>query len=194
MLIYLSGKIIYVQEDQIVLKLPNGQGYWINIGPDWKLNLNENLDLYIINVENRTFGFRTIEERLLTDKLVDGGLELEVAIDVIQKVAIDVIQKAIINKDESKLKKIEHLSSTNIAKILEIEPTTLLVNNKNSLEMTKESYTATEFTDKMQTIGYNRNQIVGVISTLKQESKWGQSGFIDLIKSAIEIIEMQKRQ
>ena len=190
MLIYFSGKILQSFGSQIVLKLPNGQGFLINVNPAVRYSVNETLELYLFDYNGEMFGFETFEERLLIDKLIRGGLETDSAIETVYRVGVDKVQKAIINKDDSQLRKVEGLSVKNIGKILEIEATQLLFNGKpESSEMHKESYSASEFTDKMQTLGYNRNQIVGVISTLKQESKWGQVNLIELVKFAIEYLE-----
>ena len=190
MLIYFSGKILQSLGSQIVLKLPNGQGFLINVNPAVRHSVNETLELYLFDYNGEMFGFETFEERLLIDKLIRGGLETDSAIETVYRVGVDKVQKAIINKDDSQLRKVEGLSVKNIGKILEIEATQLLFNGKpESSEMHKESYSASEFTDKMQTLGYNRNQIVGVISTLKQESKWGQVNLIELVKFAIEYLE-----
>ncbi len=56
MIAYLSGKVVASFTGQIILKLPSGVGYLVQVPPTRTFMVNESIDLFILEVqrENRS--------------------------------------------------------------------------------------------------------------------------------------------
>lgn len=192
MFIYLSGKIINILDSRIVIKLPNGIGYFVYITPRFKYIVNETIDLYVVSENNILYGLPTFDDYIMTNKLIKLGISVKQTIEIVYEVGADKLRQLIVTKDEVNLKKIPNFSNKIVDKLLILSDDEVISTLRSSdIGVNKDKYTAPEFTDKLQSLGYSRNRIVATISILKKEEHWGVLNLIDLIKKAIDILEQR---
>jgi Holliday junction resolvasome RuvABC DNA-binding subunit len=205
MFVYISGKTLNVYDNQILLKLPNGLGYLIQVDPLSKIQVNENIDLYILSglvgTQTLYYGFDTFEAWNISNVIHSKGIALKQSAELVWSLGVAKIHQSIIQKDDSFLKKIEGLGAKGVNKILEIEDQDIPVariniSNKKLKEdgseyNTEERYSPAEFTQRLASLGYSRSRIVQIISVLKKENLWGNMPLVDLIKKAMEILEQK---
>lgn len=192
MFIYLSGKIINILDSQLVVKLPNGVGYFVHITPKFKYNINETIELYVVSENEILYGLSSFEDYVMTTKLIKHGITVKQTIEIIYKFGADRLRQMIATKDETNLKKIPNFSNKIIEKLLSLSDDEVISTlRSDDMGANKDKYTAPEFTDKLQNLGYSRSRIVATISILKKEEYWGALNLIDLVKKAIDILEQR---
>jgi Holliday junction resolvasome RuvABC DNA-binding subunit len=192
MFIYLSGKIIYSEFGEIIIKLPTGTGYLLKISPASKLNVNENVEFYVLTADDEIYGFQSIEEWKVAYQIYSGGIAVKLAAEIIFELGLEKLHRALVTQDEALLNQISGLGTKSISKILQLKiPVLNLRDDDNAIkEQAKEvQYTAVEFTEKLSSLGYSRNRIVQVISKLRFAGDWGVLPLVEVVKKAIDIME-----
>jgi Holliday junction resolvasome RuvABC DNA-binding subunit len=209
-MIYISGKILHVLESQVVIRASSGIGYLLFTNPSHKYYINDNAEFYIIsdNVilggNNKIFAFDSFDEWLLMRQMASRGLTIELATSVVHELGVGQLQRAIASNDDSMLRRIPGLDQRSVRTIIEIGDECMNLSkisilpmyanqgqsvDGNNDEVKAFSYSASEFTEKMTQLGYNRNKIVETISVLKSEEAWGKMSLVDLVKKAMTLIE-----
>lgn len=189
---FLAGKIIGFLNDKIIVRLPSGMGYIITIDPQMELILNENIELFALEVvrdsNSELFGFRDIESRLWVEKLIDvDGVGPKSATTMIYTLGVIRLRNAIAEQDDETLSTVKGISSKTAKKIIielhnkEVNIKTLNQNKTKS----KNSSIASEFTETLSSLGYSRSQIVNVIGAMKQESNWQEEDLNTLVRTAL---------
>jgi Holliday junction resolvasome RuvABC DNA-binding subunit len=216
-MIYLSGKIVRSFESQLILKLPSGVGYLLEVNPNYRYIANENIDFFVLCesasfFNSKIYAFNSWEEFVMVRQILEQGVTLPQSAQILWEIGLGRLQRSIATKDDSLLRNINGLGQRFISKILEIGDSVMQISASNSyvtgpgmerktdhlhLEEQQHNsitpYTATEFTRKMAQLGYTSNKIVEVISILKKEDLWGKLQLIDIIKTAIDILEGKER-
>lgn len=117
MIAFLSGKIISVGDGQIVLKIPSGVGYLINTWSEFLVN--ENLEFFIWQSENKLFGFETFLQRNWAESLASLAVSPEIAAEIVWKMGENKISQALIYGDSSFFEKFQVPTKT-ISKIFQV--------------------------------------------------------------------------
>jgi Holliday junction resolvasome RuvABC DNA-binding subunit len=207
-MIYLSGRVIQILENELVLKTNTGLGYILKTTHAKNLNIDDVVEFYVFLDEGRRdnhesfYALEYFDEWLLVRKMLDQGLDMEVSCQVIWELGLGTLQKSITTQDSSYLLRIPDLKDSQIEKILSIgyecinlskNSSTPILNPNNSESGSEQAaipaYTAYDFTVKLGQLGYDRSKIVKVISSLKQQEYWGRVSLIELVKKAISLIE-----
>jgi Holliday junction resolvasome RuvABC DNA-binding subunit len=74
MIAFLSGRVVGKIEDKIILRLPSGVGYILNVAPFRNYMVNENLEIFVYetfskDAKSELYGFDTLEDRKWLEKL-----------------------------------------------------------------------------------------------------------------------------
>jgi len=187
MLIYLTGKIVAVVPDQIIVKLPNGVGYLIDVRPRSRYIVNENVDLYIVQNGESMIALDTLDERLWVDKLIKIGVDTLVAIDLIRSLGAKKLNQALADRDNQALQDLIPIKL--ITKLFKTYGSSDSKERLNDKPESSGSYTAVDFTQNMIKLEFPRSQIVRVISQLKKEGLWDRVSLATLVKRSVEILE-----
>lgn len=81
MIAYLSGKIVLVLEKQIIVKIPSGVGYLVNILGEFLIN--ENVELFIWQDNGEFWGFYSWSERNWAQSLTFLGVEIAISCNLV---------------------------------------------------------------------------------------------------------------
>jgi holliday junction DNA helicase RuvA len=190
---FISGKIVAFLNDKVIMRLPSGLGYIVGVDPKIDMILNENFEFFVLEVirdgASELFGFRSMEERLWVEKLIGvDGVGPKTATQIVYTLGISNIKSAIDNQDDGILSQVKGVSSKTAKKIIlelhnkEVNIKTL---NQNKQKQTNSSIT-TDFTETLGSLGYSRSQVVGAITSMKQDGVWQEEDLNALVRSALK--------
>lgn len=191
MLAYLSGKIVAAMPNQIVVKLPAGMGYLVNISSNKNYYQNEAVELFLLEIirDDRTelFGFENLDEKNWCEKLMKvSGVGPKSAANIVFTLGVSAIMDALRMGDPKAFAEVKGLGGKTAKKIiLELKgATTDLVDMEGKMEYTS-SFTS-EFVDTLSGLGYKRGEIVSAISRLKKENKWIETDIVETVRAGLK--------
>jgi len=193
MIAFLSGKIVAIFDNQIILRLPSGLGYLVQISPKQNFILNETVELFILEVQrdNKTelFGFTNLQDREWVEKLLKvDGVGPKIAAQAVYLLGHEGLLQAVQNSDIKALSQVKGLGQKTAKKIVlelkstQVELTELEANSKQN------DQTITTFTETLANLGFNRRAIVEVISRLKAERLWDEQNLNEMIKQSLKLL------
>ena len=189
---FLSGKIIGFLNDKIIIRMPSGMGYIITVDPAIELILNENIELFALEVfrdsGSELFGFKDIEQRVWVEKLIDvDGVGPKTATNMIYTLGVAKIRAAIVEQDDETLATVKGISAKTAKKvILELHNKDINIKTLNQTKSKFKTSIASEFTETLSSLGYSRSQIVNVIGLMKHEQNWQEDDLNVLVKVALK--------
>ena len=189
---FLSGKIIGFLNDKIIIRMPSGMGYIITVDPAIELILNENIELFALEVfrdsGSELFGFKDIEQRVWVEKLIDvDGVGPKTATNMIYTLGVAKIRAAIVEQDDETLAQVKGISAKTAKKvILELHNKDINIKTLNQTKSKFKTSIASEFTETLSSLGYSRSQIVNVIGLMKHEQNWQEDDLNVLVKVALK--------
>jgi holliday junction DNA helicase RuvA len=189
---FLSGKIIGFLNEKIILRMPSGMGFIITVDPAIELILNENIELFALEVvrdgASELFGFKDIEQRVWVEKLIDvDGVGPKTATNMIYTLGVAKIRTAIAEQDDSTLAEVKGISAKTAKKvILELHNKDINIKTLNQTKSKFKTSIASEFTETLSSLGYSRSQIVNVIGVMKHEQNWQEDDLNTLVKVALK--------
>ena len=142
MIAYLSGRVVGHLDNQIILKIPSGVGYLLNIPAHKVYMINENLEFYIWEVvrENKIelFAFENLEDRSWAEKLTKvDGVGPKAATTIVFTLGYQRVIEAIQNADSASIADVKGIGLKTAKKmILELKGATT---DLNSLQPTESS-------------------------------------------------------
>jgi len=193
MIAYLSGRVVGVLENQVILKLPSGVGYLAWVSPKKNYMQNENIDFYVWEVlrENKSelYAFESLDDRHWAEKLTKvSGVGPKVAANLIYSLGWEKILQSIQLNDVSNFTGVKGLGLKTAKKIvLELKGATTDLDILQRTEMGS-NQTSIDFTDTLSNLGYKRGEIVLTITKLKKAGLWEQENLVTLVKKGLEII------
>ena len=193
MIAFLSGKIIAIFNNQIILRLPSGIGYLVQISPKQNFLLNETVELFVLEVhkENKRefFGFTNLQDREWVEKLLKvDGVGPKIAAQIVYFLGHEGLLQAIQNSDIKALTQVKGLGQKTAKKIIlelkssQVKLAELETNSQQS------DQTITTFTETLANLGFNRRAIVEVISRLKAEQRWDEQNLNEMIKQSLKLL------
>jgi len=193
MIAFLSGKIIAIFNNQIILRLPSGIGYLVQISPKQNFMLNETVELFVLEVhkENKRefFGFTNLQDREWVEKLLKvDGVGPKIAAQIVYFLGHEGLLQAIQNSDIKALTQVKGLGQKTAKKIIlelkssQVKLAELETNSQHS------DQTITTFTETLANLGFNRRAIVEVISRLKAEQRWDEQNLNEMIKQSLKLL------
>jgi len=187
---YITGKTGTTIDGKLLLKLPSGLGYLINISPNDFYQQNDTIELYIYEArkEDRLdlYGFRTIKEREWMEKLLKvGGVGPKMAALIIYQLGSKQLLETINAKDADELKQVKGLGAKTAKKIILELSNSISIDEMNSLGMEK-SRTVSDFTETLSGVGYNRGLIVSTITQMKKDKVWDETNLKEMIKVGLK--------
>jgi Holliday junction DNA helicase RuvA len=193
MIAFLSGKIIAIFNNQIILRLPSGIGYLVQISPKQNFMLNETVELFVLEVhkENKRefFGFTNLQDREWVEKLLKvDGVGPKIAAQIVYFLGHEGLLQAIQNSDIKALTQVKGLGQKTAKKIIlelkfsQVKLAELETNSPQS------DQTITTFTETLANLGFNRRAIVEVISRLKAEQRWDEQNLNEMIKQSLKLL------
>jgi len=193
MIAFLSGKIIAIFNNQIILRLPSGIGYLVQISPKQNFLLNETVELFVLEVhkENKRefFGFTNLQDREWVEKLLKvDGVGPKIAAQIVYFLGHEGLLQAIQNSDIKALTQVKGLGQKTAKKIIlelkssQVKLAELETNSQHS------DQTITTFTETLANLGFNRRAIVEVISRLKAEQLWDEQNLNEMIKQSLKLL------
>lgn len=191
MLAYLSGKIVAAMPSQIVVKLPAGMGYLVNVTASRNYYQNEAVELFLLEIirDDRTelFGFETLDEKNWCDKLMKvSGVGPKSAANIVFSLGVSAITDALRMGDPKAFAEVKGLGGKTAKKIiLELKgATTDLVGMEDRMDHAS-SFTS-EFVDTLSGLGYKRGEIVSAISKLKKDGKWVETDIVETVRAGLK--------
>jgi Holliday junction DNA helicase RuvA len=193
MIAFLSGKIIAILNNQIILRLPSGIGYLVQISPKQNFMLNETVELFVLEVhkENKRefFGFTNLQDREWVEKLLKvDGIGPKIAAQIVYFLGHEGLLQTIQNSDIKALTQVKGLGQKTAKKIIlelkssQVKLAELETNSPQS------DQTITTFTETLANLGFNRRAIVEVISRLKAEQLWDEQNLNEMIKQSLKLL------
>jgi holliday junction DNA helicase RuvA len=192
MLAYLSGKVIGVQPGQILVKIPSGVGYMVNVSQSVIFMANENLELYILEVIREDhvelFGFRDLEEREWVEKLMKvSGVGPKMAAGIIYAIGVEKVVEAIQTTNSGILTEVKGLGSKTAKKILlELKGSITDLQILETKTESRNSQTVLDFTETLTNLGYKRGEIVSLITRLKKGGDWYEDDLVSMVKLGLK--------
>jgi holliday junction DNA helicase RuvA len=189
---FISGKIIGFLNDKIIIKVPSGLGYIVTVDSNLELILNENIELFVLEVVRDTgselFGFTDLESRVWVEKLIEvDGVGPKSATNLIYVLGVSVVRNAIAEQDDERLSQVKGISSKTAKKIIiDLYNKEVNIKTLNQIKSKGKTSIASEFTETLSSLGYSRSQIVNVIGTMKQEKTWQEEDLNGLVKMALK--------
>jgi holliday junction DNA helicase RuvA len=189
---YLSGKVLEILGDQILLRLPNGIGYFVTINSTTRFIKNEHIDLYILEVIRDTnselFGFRSIEERSWVKRLQKvSGVGPKMACQIVYTLGADPLASIIQGSDATTLSTVKGLGSKTAKKIiLELQGEMVDIDQVSN-NVTKGPLVQ-EFTEALTSLGYRRSEIVSAVTHLKNVKEWDTGDLSHTIRAGLRYL------
>jgi len=193
MIAFLSGKIIAIFNNQIILRLPSGIGYLVQISPKQNFMLNETVELFVLEVhkENKRefFGFTNLQDREWVEKLLKvDGVGPKIAAQIVYFLGHEGLLQAIQNSDIKALTQVKGLGQKTAKKIiLELKSSQVMLAELETNSQQSDQ-TITTFTETLANLGFNRRAIVEVISRLKAEQRWDEQNLNEMIKQSLKLL------
>jgi len=193
MIAFLSGKIIAIFNNQIILRLPSGIGYLVQISPKQNFMLNETVELFVLEVhkENKRefFGFTNLQDREWVEKLLKvDGVGPKIAAQIVYFLGHEGLLQAIQNSDIKALTQVKGLGQKTAKKIiLELKSSQVMLAELET-NYQQSDQTITTFTETLANLGFNRRAIVEVISRLKAEQLWDEQNLNEMIKQSLKLL------
>ena len=193
MIAFLSGKIIAIFNNQIILRLPSGIGYLVQISPKQNFLLNETVELFVLEVhkENKRefFGFTNLQDREWVEKLLKvDGVGPKIAAQIVYFLGHEGLLQAIQNSDIKALTQVKGLGQKTAKKIiLELKSSQVMLAELET-DSPQSDQTITTFTETLANLGFNRRAIVEVISRLKAEQLWDEQNLNEMIKQSLKLL------
>jgi len=193
MIAFLSGKIIAIFNNQIILRLPSGIGYLVQISPKQNFLLNETVELFVLEVhkENKRefFGFTNLQDREWVEKLLKvDGVGPKIAAQIVYFLGHEGLLQAIQNSDIKALTQVKGLGQKTAKKIiLELKSSQVMLAELETNSQHSDQ-TITTFTETLANLGFNRRAIVEVISRLKAEQRWDEQNLNEMIKQSLKLL------
>lgn len=194
MLVYINGRIIAKMENQIIVKIPSGLGYLVNVSANNKYMVNENVEIYLFEVLRETkvelFGFNNLEERDWCEKLMKvGGVGPKSAATIIYDLGIDKIREAINTSEPKIFSSVKGLGLKTAKKIvLELKGSQTDLEKIQKTEPSLNGEFTVDFVDTLSGLGYKRGEIVSLITKLKKNKNWDENNLLETVKGAIQMI------
>jgi len=193
MIAFLSGKIIAIFNNQIIVRLPSGIGYLVQISPKQNFLLNETVELFVLEVhkENKRefFGFTNLQDREWVEKLLKvDGVGPKIAAQIVYFLGHEGLLQAIQNSDIKALTQVKGLGQKTAKKIiLELKSSQVMLAELETNSQHSDQ-TITTFTETLANLGFNRRAIVEVISRLKAEQLWDEQNLNEMIKQSLKLL------
>lgn len=191
MLAYLSGKIIYTQPGSIIVKLPAGIGYLVNVSTEKNFMVNENVELFLYEVKredkNELYGFGSPEEKNWYEKLLKvAGVGPKSAASIVFSLGINKIAEALRIGDPKVFSRVKGLGAKTAKKIVLELKGELIDSEESHQKGENSSYFTSEFVDTLSGLGYKRGEIVAVISKLKKNKLWVETDIVETVKQGLK--------
>lgn len=193
---FLAGKIVGFLNEKIIVRLPSGLGHIITVDPTIELILNENLEIYVLEVVrdgvSELFGFKDIEQRVWVEKLIDvDGVGPKSATNLIYSLGVPKIRSAISEQDDAALAEVKGISGKTAKKIiLELHNKEVNIKTLNQNKQKGRSSIVGEFTETLSSLGYSRSQVVNCIGALKHDNQWQEDDLNSLVKTALKYFKI----
>lgn len=189
----LSGKIAARLEDKIILKTPNGIGYLVNVSPYKQYLVNENIDLYILQVfrdkyVDELFGFEDIKDREWVEKLTKvNGVGSKTSANIAFTLGWEKIMAAINQGDHKVFSDIKGLGLKTAKKIvLELKGDIEDLDLRENINVNDQ--TIINFTDTLMDLGYKRGDVVKAISQMKKDQVWDEDNMSDMVRFGLKYL------
>lgn len=193
MIAFLSGKVIASFPGQIIMRLSSGLGYLVQVPPTRSFMVNENVDLYILEVlrdnKSELFGFSELKDREWVEKLLKvDGVGPRTAANMIYVLGWDGVAGAIKQNDTQTLSSVKGLGSKTAKKIiLELKSKEVEVEElQQDFATNRQNGEVSTFAETLSNLGYKRGEIVEVISSLKKEGLWDEQDLTGMVKQSLK--------
>ncbi|NJK70932.1 hypothetical protein HC864_04870 [Candidatus Gracilibacteria bacterium] len=187
---YIIGKTGNTIDNKLLIKLPSGLGYLININPNDFYQQNDTIELFIYEARKEDkidlYGFQTIKEREWMEKLLKvGGVGPKMAALIIYQLGSKRLLETINAKDTDELKQVKGLGAKTAKKIILELSNNITVDEMNILGIEK-SKTISDFTETLSGLGYNRGLIVSTITAMKRDKVWDETNLKEMVKIGLK--------
>ena len=172
MIAYLSGKILQVLDDSLILE-NQGIGYQIFVSENWLLSVNcgDDLELYIhhhIREDNQTlYGFKSIEDRLLFKKFLSvNGIGPKSAIAVLSAGPRKELIRAIQFEDHAVFQAVSGIGHKTAKRlVLELKNKVEWDDSSEAGEPSTNS-TRSDLLQALEQLGYSTSEIQKIVSDI----------------------------
>jgi Holliday junction DNA helicase RuvA len=190
---YLSGKVIApLPNNQIIVKLPSGLGYVVNVSPNKRYHQNETVEFFIVDIrredKEELYGFLVLQDREWMEKLMKvSGVGPKMAATIIYTLGFEKVMKAVANGKAEELTEVKGLGAKTAKKIvLELKGGMTDLDSLDRVDTN--SQMSVNFTETLSNLGYKRGEIVAVITKLKKAKKWDDQNLMATIKEGLRLL------
>jgi Holliday junction DNA helicase RuvA len=192
MLAYINGKVAAKLAGKVIIKVPAGVGYLVSISSNQNFMENENVELYLLQVNTKDtpelYGFRTIDERDWVEKLLKvPGVGPKMSANIVYTLGVGRIIEAINESDSTILSQVKGLGAKTAKKIvIEFKGARADLQKINAQEGTLTNDFTIDFVDTLGGLGYKRGEIVSIITRLKRKKAWDENNLVETVKKGLE--------
>ena len=191
---YINGKVVGQMGSQVIVRIPNGLGYIINVGSGEAYMQNEMFERFVLQVNKEDkvdlYGFKTLEERKWVEKFLKvNGVGPKMAANVVFTLGVEGILRGLGDKDPKVFGAVKGLGGKTAKKILlELKGDELQVDEleQHEVAVSIKSQTVTDFTETLASLGYKRGQVVNVIAQLKKDGLWDEKDLKSMVREGLK--------
>ncbi|MFW5981353.1 MAG: Holliday junction branch migration protein RuvA [bacterium] len=175
MIAYLKGRIIWQQENQIIINV-NNVGYQVEVTTSNIVAKNKEVELYIYTYvkEDRfdLYGFETLEEKELFVVLLGvSGIGPKAAVNIISTLSYDSFINAILTENVAVLKQISGIGPKTAQRlILELKSKVEKLAFESDRDLENMAYDQ-ELQDALLTLGYSAKEIENTLAEIDFDDK-----------------------
>ena len=190
---YISGKVVGKLTDRAIIKTPSGVGYTLSTPPQSNMMVNENVELFVLDVRNDNgvslYGFHEIESLEWVEKLLKvSGVGPKSAANIIYTLGWQDTAKAINNNDYEELLKVKGLGKKGAKKIV-LELKGELIDPDDNGELNLKDKDTKNIADSLSSFGYNSKQISTAITNMKNSNEWDPEDTVGMIRLGLKHLQ-----
>lgn len=190
---FISGKVIGKLPGQIIIKIPSGLGYMVNVKDNDSYLLYQNVEFYIFEVlkEDRDdlYGFTDIKDREWIDNLIKvNGVGPKAAANIIYTLGWNDLKDAILNEDFKMISSVKGLGLKSAKKII-LELKGSIDDFDTESSGSSNSYSdsgVNNFIETFENLGYKKIEITSLINRIKNDGKWNSNDIVDMVKVGLK--------
>ena len=197
---YITGVYLEKIKDKIIVQTASGIGYLVTVRNDQRLELNDNISLFVFDVTrdgaSELYGFETLEERLWVERLISvDSVGPKTATNILYTLGVDMLTRSIDEKDDLLISKVKGVSSKTAKKIIlelgdkNIDIKELSASKNSTNKHVFDSKIESDYTDTMLALGFVKISIIESVKKLKLAGLWNEDNLNTTVKNGLKNIK-----
>ena len=189
---YINGKVVGYMLDKLIVKTANGLGHLVAIGEQNRPMKNDTVEYYVLEVRredrNDLYGFVEIKDREWVETLMKvNGVGPKMAATIVYALGWETVHAAIADEDYKALSSVKGLGVKTAKKIvLELKGEATDIGAMSDGEVDMRDNTVANFTEALTNLGYNKQQIVYLITQMKKDGVWDGGDMVGMVRLGLK--------